>query len=98
MVHLRVLGLDTGDGKRPNRMTMFSLPRGRSLTWDAICVDSFATSTIIRILRQRQQWRAKRSKYRALNDRHLFKPIALETTCIFGPSTRKIVKELEQRL
>ena len=96
-------GLDRGDGKRPDGMTIFPYSRGRSLVWDATCVDSFAPSNVIRSAIEPSSAaaaaeRAKRVKYSARDERYLFEPVALETTCVFGPSTLKIVKDLGRRL
>ena len=39
---LEPVGHDRGDGKRPDGMTVFPFSRGRCLTWDCTCVDSFS--------------------------------------------------------
>ena len=41
-------GLDRGDGKRPDGITVYPYSRGRCLIWDATCVNTFASSNIIR--------------------------------------------------
>ena len=41
-------GLDRGDGKRPDRITVYPYSRGRCLIWDATCVNTFASSNLIR--------------------------------------------------
>ena len=41
-------GLDRGDGKRPDGMTVYPYSRGRCLIWDATCVNTFASSNLIR--------------------------------------------------
>ena len=39
---LEPLGLDRGDGSRPDGMTVFPFKRGRCLVWDCTCADTFA--------------------------------------------------------
>ena len=41
-------GLDRGDGKRPDGITVYPYSRGRCLIWDATCVNTFASSNLIR--------------------------------------------------
>ena len=41
---LEPLGLDRGDGSRPDGRTVFPFKRGKSLVWDSTCVDTFAES------------------------------------------------------
>ena len=41
-------GLDRGDGKRPDGITVYLYSRGRCLIWDATCVNTFASSNLIR--------------------------------------------------
>ena len=42
-------GLDRGDGKRPDGITVCPYSRGRCLNWDAACVNSFASSNLFLI-------------------------------------------------
>ena len=39
-------GLDRGDGKRPDGITVNPYSRGRCLIWDATCVNTFASSKL----------------------------------------------------
>ena len=43
---LEPVGLDRGDGKRPDGMTVFPFSRGKCLIWDCTCVDSFSSSAL----------------------------------------------------
>ncbi|CAH2250329.1 jg3672 [Pararge aegeria aegeria] len=43
---LEPIGLARSDGKRPDGMTLIPWRLGRSLLWDATCVDTFAASHI----------------------------------------------------
>ena len=45
---LEPYGLDSGDEKRPDGITVFPYSRGRCLIWDATCVNTFASSNLIR--------------------------------------------------
>ena len=41
-------GLDSGDGKRPNGITVYPYSRGRCFIMDVACVNTFAFSNLIR--------------------------------------------------
>ena len=41
-------GLDREDGRRPDGLTLFPFKHGKSLTWDATCVDTFTESVLIK--------------------------------------------------
>ena len=43
---LEPVGLDGGDGKRPDGMNVFPFSRGKCLIWDSTCVDSFFRSAL----------------------------------------------------
>ena len=43
---LEPVGLDRGDGRRPDGITVFPFSNGKSLTWDATCSDTFCKSNI----------------------------------------------------
>ena len=85
---LEPVGLDRGDGKRPDGMTMFPFSRGKCLIWDCTCVDSFPPSALA--LTATKPGSASRSaevrknlKYEGLCDRYIFQAIAIETSCVF---------------
>ena len=85
---LEPVGLDRGDGKRPNGMTVFPFSRGKCLIWDCTCVDSFSPSALA--LTATEPGSASRSaevrknlKYEGLCDRYIFQAIAIETSCVF---------------
>ena len=40
-------GFDSGDGKRPDGITVYPYSCGRCLIWDATCVNTFAFSILI---------------------------------------------------
>ena len=41
---LEPTGIDRGDGKRPDGMTIFPFAEGKSLVWDAACVNTYTAS------------------------------------------------------
>ena len=43
---LEPVGLDRGDGKRPDGLTTFPFTSGKFLAWDATCTDTFADSVV----------------------------------------------------
>ena len=100
---LEPVGVHRGDGKPPDGMTLFPYARGKSLVWDATVVDTYAACNLVPsaiepgAAAQAAEIR-KRVKYQALSDRFLFEPLAFETTGTCSASTRKLVKEIGQRI
>ena len=96
-------GLDRGDGRRPDGMTVFAYRNGMPLVWDATCVDTFAASYVVQCAvnpahAANQAEQAKIVKYRNLTDRYLFQPISVETTGVFGSQTRTFLKDLGRKM
>ena len=100
---LEPVGLDRGDGRRPDGLTVFPFSGGRSLCWDSTCVDTFCHTNIAETAisagaaADRAEER-KRSRYAALTDRYRFEPMACETTGVLGSSSSKFVTELGRRI
>ena len=96
-------GLDRGDGKRPDGITVYPYSRGRCLIWDATCVNTSASSTIMRAalaagsVADAAEVR-KISKYAELGRRFIFQPVAVETSGAMGKSTIQFFKDLGRRL
>ena len=44
---LEPVGLDRGDGKRPDGLTTFPFTSGKCLAWDATCTDTYADSVVV---------------------------------------------------
>ena len=44
---LEPVGLDRGDGRRPDGVTVFPYSQGKCLVWDSTCVDTYCASTVI---------------------------------------------------
>lgn len=100
---LEPAGLDRGDGRRPDGMTLFPFSRGKSLVWDATCSDTFSATAVIQSALNpgsaaRCAEERKRARYAALSDRFIFVPFAVETTGVLGPAAVELVKELGRRL
>jgi hypothetical protein len=100
---LEPVGIDRGDGKRPDGITVFPYKNGRSLCWDCTCVDTFAATHLNQSAvsvgsASEEAERRKRVKYSALNDRFQFEPIAVETTGVYSPSTLSLLEEMGRRM
>ena len=81
---LEPLGLDRGDGRRPDGLTVFPFSGGRSLCWDATCVDTYSQSAIIDCALSPGAAAAaaearKRDRCSGLVDRYRFEPVVVET-------------------
>ena len=100
---LEPVGLDRGDGKRPDGATVFPYFQGKCLVWDATCTDTFCNSQVVQAAIEpgsaaAAKERLKRDKYSALTDRYLFEPVAVETTGVLGPSSKVFLHRLGKRI
>ena len=100
---LEPLGLDRGDAKCPDGLTVFPYSNGRSLCWDSTCVDTYCRSSVIDCALNpgaaaKEAEEKKRVKYLGLSDRFRFEPVAVETSGVIGPSTLKFLLELGRRM
>ena len=100
---LEPVGLDRGDGRRPDGVTVYPYNQGKCLVWDATCVDTFCASALINAAITPGSAAAsaedrKRSKYASLADRYQFEPIAVETSGVLGPSTTAFLQRLGKRI
>ena len=100
---LEPVGVDRGDGKRPDGLTVFPFSNGRCLCWDATCVDTFAVShvnnsAISAGFAARAAEVSKRRKYAALAARYRFEPVALETTGTYGETTGPLISQIGRRI
>ena len=101
--YLEPPGLDRGDGRRPDGMTVIPFKNGKPLVWDSTCSDTFAATHINHTALQPgyaadHAEANKRQKYNNLTDRYFFEPIAVETSGVLGSSTRVFLKELGRRM
>ena len=100
---LEPVGVDRGDGRRPDGITVFPFSRGRSLCWDATCVDTYAETNVIGSAvapgtASRLAEEAKRRKYASLSVRFQFEPIAVETAGVYGGTTANIITDIGRRI
>ena len=100
---LEPAGLDRGDGRRPDGLTVFPFREGKCLTWDVTCVDTFADTVVVQSAlgpgaAARQAEERKRQRYADLSQRYIFEPVALETSGVYGPAAAAFVQELGRRI
>ena len=100
---LEPVGLDRGDGKRPDGISIFPFNQGKSICWDATCMNTFSETSIINSAVEpgsaaKLAETSKRQKYPDLVQRFQFEPIAIETMGVYGPSTKIIITELGRRI
>ena len=100
---LEPIGLNRGDGKRPDGITTFAFSDGKCLCWDATCVNTFAESSVNEAAinvgsAAAKAENAKRTKYPGLVRERRFEPIAIETSGVFGHTTRTIISEIGKRI
>ena len=82
---------------------MYPFSFGRCLIWDATCVNTFASSNLIRAALAAGSFAdaaevMKIAKYAELDRRFIFQPVAVETTGAMGKSTIQFFKHLGRRL
>lgn len=82
-------GLDTGDGCRPDDMTMTHLDLKTMLLLDAACVNTIDKAHLIdwcitESAAARAAWLSKIQKYTELGQRCAFLPLVVETTGVLG--------------
>ena len=96
-------GLDRGDGRRPDGITIFPFRQGKMLMWDATCVNTFSTTNIINcatavgaaaIAAEER----KRRRYAALALRYDFVPLAVETSGVVGPAFNDLLQDIGNRI
>ena len=96
-------GIDRGDGKRPDGMTLFPYTEGKSLVWDATCVNTYAPSylpatAVTAGAAASDAEQKKMRKYHGLTGRFQVQPVAFETSGACGPATSRFVRQLGARL
>ena len=90
---LKPSGLDRCGGKRPDEITRYPYSRGRCHIWDNTCVNTFASSKLIRSALAAAEVR-KIAKYAELGRRYTFQPVAVETSCAMGISRIQFFRDL----
>ena len=89
---LEPVGLNRGDGKRPDGISIFRFSCGKSIWWDSTCVNTFSDSSIINSAIEagsaaKVSESQKRRKYLSLVQRFQFETIVIETSGVYGSST-----------
>ena len=100
---LEPAGLNRGDGGRPDGITIFPFSQGKALCWDATCMNTFGVSSVNENAIEvgsaaAKAEKAKRDKYPDLVRRYRFEPVAIETSGVYGPTTKNIVSEIGRRI
>ena len=100
---LEPVGLDRGDGRRPDGVTSFPFKGGKALAWDATCTDSFSASNLYStILNPGSASRAaedlKRQKYPQLVADFEFVPVAVVTSGIIGSAGCSLLTDIGRRI
>ena len=100
---LEPVGLDRGDGKRPDGLTLFPWKFGKALVWDVTVVDTLAqsyiaaTSQLAGAAADAAEDR-KRSKYQALDSRFIVQPVGFETLGTWGAGAKTFLAEVGSRV
>ena len=94
---LEPVGLDRGDGRRPDGLTTFPFTRGRCLAWDATCTDTFADSAVAACAvdagsAARSAEVRKMQRYATLASQYLFVPLAVETSGVIRACRHQVYK------
>ena len=100
---LEPVGLDKRDGRRPDGITIFPFNGGKSLCWDATCVDTFCQSAIGETAHTpgaaaNKAEKCKRDFYSDISMQYIFEPLAVETTGVLGKSTSSFIAQLGRRV
>jgi hypothetical protein len=76
--------LSRSDNKRPDGITISQWSRGKSLLWDASCIDSFPVSYIDKALWVSGQVAALERSLQGSDGEFFFTPFIVETTGVWG--------------
>ncbi|XP_050727688.1 uncharacterized protein LOC127004207 [Eriocheir sinensis] len=96
-------GLDRGDGRRPDGITIYPFTQGKMLAWDATCVNTLGSTHLIDCATTagaaaRSAEARKRQRYADLGQRYDFMPLTVETTGVLGPAFSDLIKTLGRRI
>ena len=100
---LEPVGLDRGDGRRPDGVTSVSFKGGKALAWDATCADSFSTSNLCSTnLNPGSASSAaevlKRRKYSHFVTDFQFVPVAVEALRIIGSAGCSLLTDIGRHI
>ena len=96
-------GLDRGDNKRPDGLTIYPWKYGKSLVWDVTVVDTLAppyiatTSSKAGGAAEAAESRKQR-KYEHLEDRFIVQSVGFETLGSWGPAARSFLSDIGRRV
>lgn len=79
-------GINRGDGKLPDGVTIFPTSKGKKHCWDCNCVDALPTSYLPSTVSEADN--KKSNKNQSLRVRYHFEPFAIETTGGIGKFRR----------
>ena len=91
---LEPVGLDRGDGKRPDGITLFPFRSGKSLIWDATCTCTFSSGNLISSAINPGSAAASAEASKVAKYRFIFTPFAVETSGVLGPLSLRFAKEI----
>ena len=99
---LEQLGLDRGDGKRSDGITVYPYSRGYFLIWVATCVSTFASSNLTQDALSAGSVAdtadvRKIAMYAILGRRFIYQPVSVETSGAMGKSTIQFFNDLGRR-
>ena len=93
------VGLDRGDGKRPDGLTIFPRKFDKALVWDVTVVDTPAQSYVAATSQQAGAAEyQKQRKYLSLESRFVVQPIGFETVGSCGAGARSFLTEIGSRI
>ena len=100
---LEPVGLDRGDGRRPDGVTSFPFMGGKALAWDATSADSFSASNLCSTIlspgsASSAAENLKRQKYYQLVVDFEFVPVAVETSGIIGSVGCSFLTDIGHRI
>jgi hypothetical protein len=92
-------GTSRDDGKRPDGMTLFPWKHGKSMVWDATCVDNLSKTNLARTLQQpgsaaSAAERKKLKKYQSLSARYIVVPLGFETLGHWGTEALSLLRAI----
>ena len=92
---LELLGLNRGDNKRPDGLTVYPWKYGKPLVWDVTVEDTLASSYIATTQAAESR---KQRKYEHLEDRFIVQPIGFETSGTWGPAARSFLSDIGRQV
>ena len=96
-------GLDRGDNKRPDGLTIYPWKYGKPLVWDVTVVDTLAPSYIATTSSKaggaaEAAESRKQRKYEHLEDRFIVQSVGFETLGSWGPAARSFLSDIGRRV